>query len=147
MNSDSHACTKTDFLRVLDMSRAQLDSVLSRASSIKNRQTTPLLSGKSIACIFEKPSTRTRLSIAVAARRLGMGVDVIDSASLQMSRGETIHDTGKVISQYVDLIAFRTFACFQLSPEIIPFGDSLRRSFAHLVEIADASQSIGGRVN
>lgn len=100
---------KKDFLRLVDLDIPQLHHLLLLARRIKAGERSILLSGKSIACIFEKPSTRTRLSIAVAARRLGMGVDILDVTEMQMGRGESVSDTGRTLSQYVDIISFRTF--------------------------------------
>jgi ornithine carbamoyltransferase len=59
--------------------------------------------------MFDKPSTRTRLSTATAAHRLGMDVHVVDTRDLQLSRGESPADTARAISLYVDLIVYRTF--------------------------------------
>jgi ornithine carbamoyltransferase len=67
------------------------------------------LTGKVVGAIFEKPSTRTRASVAAAAARLGMQVVFLSPAELQISRGETWHDTGRVLSSYFDVLVLRTF--------------------------------------
>jgi len=67
------------------------------------------LSGKSVALIFEKPSTRTRVSFEVAVRELGGHPLILRADELQLGRGETVEDTGAVLSRYVDAIAIRTF--------------------------------------
>jgi ornithine carbamoyltransferase len=67
------------------------------------------LRGRSIALIFEKPSTRTRVSFEVGVTQLGAHPVVLSSAELQLGRGETIQDTGRVLSRYVDAIVLRTF--------------------------------------
>ena len=66
------------------------------------------LSGKTLAMLFEKPSTRTRVSFEVAMRQLGGEVVILDAASSQMGRGETVADTARVLSRYVDAIMMRT---------------------------------------
>ncbi len=70
----------------------------------------PVLQGKSVALIFEKPSTRTRLSFEVGVHQLGGHPVVLDSNQMQLGRGETIEDTAKVLSRFVDAIVIRTGA-------------------------------------
>ncbi len=65
--------------------------------------------GKTLALIFEKPSTRTRVSFEVGMRQLGGQVTNLSGAEIQLGRGETVSDTGRVLSRYVDLIMIRTF--------------------------------------
>src|SRR5207302_2031357 len=67
------------------------------------------LRGKAIAMIFEKPSTRTRISFEVGIASLGAHPLALSSAELQLGRGETIEDTGRVLSRYVDAVVLRTF--------------------------------------
>ena len=67
------------------------------------------LRGRSVALVFEKPSTRTRVSFEVGVAELGAHPLVISSTDLQLGRGETIEDTGRVLSRYVDAIVLRTF--------------------------------------
>src|SRR5579883_1225127 len=66
------------------------------------------LRGKILALLFEKPSTRTRLSFEVAMKQLGGDVVVMDAGTSQISRGETMADTARVLSRYVDAIMIRT---------------------------------------
>ncbi|HEY4136154.1 MAG TPA: ornithine carbamoyltransferase [Alphaproteobacteria bacterium] len=66
------------------------------------------LAGKTIALIFEKPSTRTRVSFEVAMRQMGGDVVILGQADSQLGRGETIADTARVLSRYVDAIMLRT---------------------------------------
>lgn len=68
------------------------------------------LSGKTLAMIFEKPSTRTRVSFEVGMRQLGGGVVLLNPGDTQMGRGETVADTARVLSRYVDCIMIRTDA-------------------------------------
>ena len=67
------------------------------------------LDGKILAMIFEKPSTRTRVSFESGMKRLGGEVVVLQGADLQLGRGETVADTARVLSRYVDCIMIRTF--------------------------------------
>ena len=66
------------------------------------------LAGKMLAMIFDKPSTRTRVSFDVAMRELGGETIVLTGEEMQLGRGETIADTAKVLSRYVDAIMIRT---------------------------------------
>ena len=66
------------------------------------------LAGKTLALIFEKPSTRTRVSFEIGMRQLGGDIVLLDSQSSQLGRGETVADTARVLSRYVDAIMIRT---------------------------------------
>ena len=68
------------------------------------------LAGKTLAMIFEKPSTRTRVSFEVGMRQLGGEVVMLTGSELQLGRGETVADTARVLSRYVDAIVIRTWA-------------------------------------
>ena len=72
------------------------------------------LSGRTLALIFEKPSTRTRVSFEVAMRQLGGDVIVLSGAQMQLGRGESIADTARVMSRYVDAIMLRTDSAAKL---------------------------------
>ncbi|MEM9130276.1 MAG: ornithine carbamoyltransferase, partial [Pseudomonadota bacterium] len=67
------------------------------------------LAGRMVALIFEKPSTRTRVSFDVGVRQMGGQTMVLSGADMQLGHGETIADTARVLSRYVDLIMIRTF--------------------------------------
>ena len=100
-----------DYLSVDDLSPQELAQVLDLAVVIK---TDPgayrdRLQGRSVALIFEKPSTRTRVSFEVGVAQLGGHPVVLSSSELQLGRGETIEDTGRTLSRYVDAIVLRTF--------------------------------------
>ncbi len=103
---------KRDYLRVFDLTRAEFISLINRAvefKTIKEFSKCPLI-GKSIGMIFEKPSTRTRVSLEVAVYQLGGHPVCLSSKELQLSRGETIKDTAEVLSRYLDCIVIRTFS-------------------------------------
>ncbi len=72
------------------------------------------LAGKTLAMIFEKPSTRTRVSFEVGMQQLGGRVVVLDDGDTQLGRGETVADTARVLSRYVDVIMIRTNAASKL---------------------------------
>ncbi|QOR84966.1 ornithine carbamoyltransferase [Geobacillus stearothermophilus] len=103
-----------DFLTLLDFSTEEIFDLLALATDLKAKQKagvsyTPL-SGKTMAMIFEKPSTRTRVSFEVGMIQLGGQAMYLNGNDLQLGRGETIADTARVLSQYVDVIMIRTFA-------------------------------------
>ncbi len=87
-----------------------LRGILTRAESVKkNGAGTPLpLAGKTLAMLFEKPSTRTRVSFQVGMQQLGGSVVTLSPQETQIGRGESIADTARVLSRYVDAIMIRT---------------------------------------
>jgi ornithine carbamoyltransferase len=102
------------FTRVADWSPAELESVLDLADELKElrsrREEHRLLPGRTLGMIFQKPSTRTRVSFEVGIYELG-GIGLyLSAADLQLGRGETIRDTAHVLSRYLDAIMIRTFA-------------------------------------
>jgi ornithine carbamoyltransferase len=100
-----------DYLSVDDLSAPELTSVLSLAGKLRaDRQMhADALAGRAAALIFEKSSTRTRVSFEVGVAQLGGHPITLSSGDLQLGRGETIEDTGRVLSRYVDVIVLRTF--------------------------------------
>jgi len=98
------------FLAISDYAREDLQAFLSLAQQLKSGQVGGLpLEGKSLAMIFYKSSTRTRVSFEVGMTQLGGHGLFIASQASQMGRGEPISDTGQVLSRYVDGIMIRTF--------------------------------------
>ncbi|GAA1683910.1 ornithine carbamoyltransferase [Fodinicola feengrottensis] len=99
------------FLRDDDLSPAEQAEVLDLAAAMKADRygQKPLDGPRSVAVIFEKPSTRTRLSFDVGISELGGHAVVVDAQNSQLGRGETIADTAKVLSEYVSAIVIRTF--------------------------------------
>jgi ornithine carbamoyltransferase len=100
-----------DYLSVDDLSDDELARVLDLAARMKADPTlhADALVGKAVALIFEKSSTRTRVSFEVGVAQLGGHPLTLSSSDLQLGRGETIEDTGRVLSRYVDAIVLRTF--------------------------------------
>jgi ornithine carbamoyltransferase len=103
---------KRDYLRVSDLNKEEFTYLIKRAIAFKiNRGFQKnFLSGKSIGMIFEKPSTRTRVSFEVAIYQLGGYTVYLSPTELQLSRGETIKDTAQVLSRYLDAVVIRTFS-------------------------------------
>ncbi len=97
------------FLDIADYSTDQLRQILADAFVMKAKPHTMAdwLSGKNIALLFEKPSTRTRISFEVGVNQLGAAPIVLDHKSMQLGRGETVADTALVMSRYVDAIMIR----------------------------------------
>jgi ornithine carbamoyltransferase len=87
-----------------------LRRILDRAAAFKAGDPARPMAGRMLAMIFDKPSTRTRVSFEVAAKQLGGDAIVLSSRDMQLGRGETIADTARVLSRYVDAIMIRTDA-------------------------------------
>jgi ornithine carbamoyltransferase len=102
---------KRDFLRLTDLSRAELLELLERAAEWKllGRKGPHPLAGRAIGLVFEKASTRTRVSFEVAAYQLGGNAMMLSPRDTQLGRGEPIKDTARVLSRYLDCIVLRTF--------------------------------------
>ena len=102
------------FTRVADWSSEELLQVLDLADELKRKQHAGeehrLLPGRTLGMIFQKPSTRTRVSFEVGIFQLGGTGLYLSAGDLQLGRGETIKDTGVVLSRYLDAIMIRTFA-------------------------------------
>lgn len=100
-----------DFLTLAELSRRELGSLLGLAENLKRKRSFLLgsdaLRGKSVAMVFEKPSTRTRVSFQVAISELGGNPVSLSSSELQLGRGETIEDTARVLSRYVHCVMAR----------------------------------------
>jgi ornithine carbamoyltransferase len=103
-----------DFLRVNDWAAEDLVSVLDLADRLKARQRERVehrhLEGRTLGMIFQKPSTRTRVSFEVGMFQLGGTALYLAAGDLQLGRGETIKDTAHVLSRYLDGVMIRTFA-------------------------------------
>jgi ornithine carbamoyltransferase len=96
------------FLDIDQLDSAELRGILEVSAAYKNGRRDRPLAGKTLAMIFEKPSTRTRVSFEVAMRQLGGDTIFLSTADSQLGRGETIGDTARVLSRYVDAIMIRT---------------------------------------
>src|SRR5262245_24874135 len=98
---DLDQLSKEDLRKIIDVSRAL------KAGTHPFAKSKPL-DGKSLAMIFEKPSTRTRVSFELGMKRLGGDTVVLERESSQLGRGETVADTARVLSRYADCIMVRT---------------------------------------
>ncbi len=102
-----------DLLTIHDLTTEEVEDILSLSAELKekqkNRQMDCPLIGKTLGMFFEKPSTRTRVSFEVGIYQLGGQAIVLPVSDLQIGRGETIADTARVLSRYIDAIVIRTF--------------------------------------
>ncbi len=106
---------KRDFTSMFDLSPDEIRSLIARARALKAARGGPAagpgpLAGKTVALIFEKASTRTRVSFEVGVAELGGHPMFVSAGDTQMGRGEPIADTARVYSRYVHMIMLRTFA-------------------------------------
>src|SRR5581483_6465347 len=107
------------FLDLIDIPKEELRVIIEGALSMKARRKRgdtghQPLKGYALAMIFDKPSTRTRVSFDMAMRQLGGDALMLTGAEMQLGRGETIADTARVMSRYVDAIMIRT-----LDPDMV----------------------------
>lgn len=102
-----------NLISIADLSSEEISAILDRACELKAQRDDPatrsILAGKSLATIFEKPSTRTRVSLEVAMADLGGHALYLSKSDLQLGRGETIADTARVLSRFVHGIAARVY--------------------------------------
>ena len=102
-----------NFLNIDDLTGAQLEDVLTRAIDLKERtargKTAEAMSGRTLAMIFEKPSTRTRVSFETGATQLGGHAIFLGPDDIHLGHGEPARDTARALSRYVDAIMARVF--------------------------------------
>jgi ornithine carbamoyltransferase len=133
------------FLTVSDLTREELFGVLDRAAELKALRGTPNhpkpLVGKSVAVVFEKASTRTRLSFEVGIHELGAQPVTLISKDTQLGRGEPIEDTARMLSRYVHCAVYRTFGHGRLEAlakhATIPVVNGLSDQFHPVQLLAD----------
>jgi ornithine carbamoyltransferase len=97
------------FLSIRDLTQEELKGLIERTLEFKSGRSERLLEGRTVALIFQKPSTRTRVSFEVAITQLGGHPTYLGWNDLQLGRGETIADTARVLSRYVDAVVMRLF--------------------------------------
>ncbi len=110
MSNNNNKNKPRHFLDIDRLDTATLRGILDRAVAMKRDRAAyrDLLAGRALALIFEKPSTRTRVSFEMGMRQLGGDVVVLKPDDMQLGRGETIADTARVLSRYVDVVMVRT---------------------------------------
>jgi ornithine carbamoyltransferase len=131
------------FLRDDDLTPAEQAEVLALAATLKNEPLSrrPLEGPRGVAVIFDKNSTRTRFSFEIGIAQLGGHAVVVDGRATQLGREETLEDTGRVLSRYVDAIVWRTFAQERLtmmaSASTAPVVNALSDEFHPCQVLAD----------
>jgi ornithine carbamoyltransferase len=145
-----------DFLSVDDLAPEELSSVLDLSAKVKAQpgDYAARMAGRSVAMVFEKPSTRTRVSFEIAIASSGGHPVALSGAELQLGRGETIEDTGRVLSRYVDAIVLRTFEQERLevlaSASTVPVVNALSdfehpcQCLADLLTVREAKGDLAG---
>ena len=146
-----------DFLSLDDLGNDDLQHLLELSAKVRQSpgDHSSRLAGKSVALIFEKPSTRTRVSFEVAVASLGGHPVALSSGELQLGRGETIEDTGRVLSRYADCVVLRTFEQERLEvlagAATVPVVNALSdyehpcQVLADLLTVRDHKGELGGR--
>jgi len=104
-----HKLANNNFLSSLDLSTDEVLHIINLANNFKNKKIKINLDNKVLGLIFDKSSTRTRVSFQVAMTRLGGTTIDLNPTTSQIGRGEPIKDTARVLSRYCDVIAIRTF--------------------------------------
>lgn len=99
-----------DLLSLKDLSVKEIEAIFAMTKKLKAKNNPTLLKGKILGMIFEKSSTRTRVSFEVAMLQLGGHAIFLSHRDIQIGRGETVSDTAKVLSQYVDGVMLRTYS-------------------------------------
>ncbi|HET8527251.1 MAG TPA: ornithine carbamoyltransferase [Actinomycetota bacterium] len=146
-----------DLLSIDDLTPGELGTLLDLSSKAKAQpgDYAGRLAGRSVALIFEKPSTRTRVSFEVAVAETGGFPVAVSSAELQLGTGETIEDTGRVLSRYVQAIVLRTFEQERLEllavAATVPVVNALSdfehpcQCLADLMTVREAKGELAGR--
>jgi ornithine carbamoyltransferase len=150
--------SKKDVLSIADLTTSEINLVLKLAVKLKNERrrggARQLLRGKTLGMIFQKPSTRTRVSFEVGMYQLGGSAIYLSTNDIQLSRGETIEDTAKTLSLYLDCIMARvydhtdvqTLAAYASVPVINGLSDSFHpcQIMADLMTIRENKKRLQG---
>jgi ornithine carbamoyltransferase len=151
--------SKKDILSIADLTTHEINLILTLAGNLKREQkksgkSRPFLRGKTLGMIFQKPSTRTRVSFEVGMYQLGGDAVYLSASDIQLSRGETIEDTAKTLSLYLDCIMARvydhkdvqTLATYASVPVINGLSDSFHpcQILADLMTIQEHKKRLKG---
>jgi len=101
---------KKDLLSITDLNRKEIEGLIEKARRMKKEEQTPLLLGRTLALLFEKPSLRTRVSFEMAMHQLGGHSIYLSPQEVGVGKREGVADVARVLSRYVDIIAARTFS-------------------------------------
>ncbi len=137
---------KRDFLNISDLSKKEIEQIIDYAVKLKkDRFMDRSLEGKSIGLVFMKPSTRTRISFEVGVYQMGGQPIYIQGSSTQMSRGEDIKDTARVLSRYLDGLVIRTYSHKEVE-ELAEYSDfpviNALTDYAHPCQVLADFQTI-----
>ena len=151
--------SKKDIISIADLSTHEISLILMLAAKLKREQkksgkSRPFLRGKTLGMIFQKPSTRTRVSFEVGMYQLGGDAVYLSASDIQLSRGETIEDTAKTLSLYLDCIMARvydhkdvqTLATYASVPVVNGLSDSFHpcQILADLMTIQEHKKKLKG---
>lgn len=151
--------TRRHFLKLSDLSKAELDALFLRSIQLKKDRRGGIqhstLRGRTLGLVFEKASTRTKLSFEAAMKGLGGSTITLQAAESQIARGEPVRDTARVASSYVDVLMYRTFgddrleefARYSRVPVINGLSDGAHpvQLLADLMTIIEHKGSLAGR--
>jgi ornithine carbamoyltransferase len=101
---------KKDLLSIADLNGKEVDDLIEKARNMKRKGPTPVLTGKTLALLFEKPSLRTRVSFEMAMHQLGGHSIYLSPQEVGVGKREGVADVARVLSRYIDVIAARTFS-------------------------------------
>ncbi len=137
---------KRDFLNISDLTKREIEEVIDYAIKLKkDKFADRSLENKSIGLVFMKPSTRTRISFEVGVYQMGGQPIYIQGSSTQMSRGEDIKDTARVLSRYLDGLVIRTYAHNEVE-ELASYSDfpviNALTDYAHPCQVLADFQTI-----
>ena len=99
-----------DFLSILDLNDGEVEGIISKAASIKQGSTPQILSGKTVALVFEKPSLRTRVSFEVGVKQMGGTCIFLSNSEIGLGVREPEADVAKVLDRLVDCVVARVFS-------------------------------------